>query len=59
MSKPTDRPAAHFEVENADEAFRKLEDFTRRVLAVQDLRPAPLAGPAEELAATFGGSLRS
>jgi hypothetical protein len=34
MSKSSDRPAAHFEVENADEAFRKLEDFTRRVLSV-------------------------
>jgi len=34
MSKPANRPAAHFEVENADEAFRKLESFTRRVLAV-------------------------
>lgn len=33
MAKP-DRPAAHFEVEDADAAFRKLENFTRRVLAV-------------------------
>jgi hypothetical protein len=34
MRKSANRPAAHFEVEDANEAFQKLEDFTRRVLAV-------------------------
>jgi len=34
MSKPANHPAAQFEVENADEAFRKLKDFTQRVLSV-------------------------
>jgi len=33
-SSPKDHPAAHFEVEDAAQAYQKFEDFTRRILAV-------------------------
>lgn len=38
MSNQNDHPAAPFEVENPAAAFRKLEDFARKVLAVPKKR---------------------